>query len=382
MNSKFDLLTVRESLENIFSYLRKTARKNLSLVIVCLIQSESCQTPHIIRKMCQILGTKYETNQMKLLRFFDSTEFMVDDKLWRCYIKMIFQLLIERNYLKNGSQIAINVDFTTITDRFLILSASIPFFGRGIPLYFSMRNYPQKKRQINQALMERAFLRELWRLLPHENYTYVIVADRGFGNVRWMKDCLKFGFDYIVRTKENKYFQKVDEKGSKQKIKEVESATGGFPRIQLQSEEFETRLVISELDESKERWSIFTSLENRSYTEIVKLYGKRFTIEKMFQDQKSSGFQVEKLKISGYGSFKRALFCIYVAQGILMFVGDWLKKEAVEIQKKVCITRRDDISIFQISRRAIIEFTNETIQHLEHLLSIFISPSNQLIDSS
>jgi len=328
-----DLIEIRSSLENIFSHLRKTARENLSLVITALVQSESCQTPSIINKMSQMLGTNYKANEMKLQRFLSSDEFRVDEVLWREHVKMVMKLLQERNYIKQGSQIAINVDFTTKKDKFLILSAGISFEGRAIPIYFSLRRYPKKKNQIDQVLMETAFLRELSKLLPHENYSYTIVADRGFGNVRFMKDCLDFKFNYIVRTTENKKFQIIDEQ-KKQKIKDVKTCNQDFSRVKLETEEFETRLLISHKEEHENRWSIFTNLENNTFDEIVKQYGKRFTIEKMFQDEKSSGFNIEISKINSYSRFKRLLFCTYVSQAIRMFVGDWIKKEAVEIQKK------------------------------------------------
>lgn len=334
MNILSELDSIRNSLHNVFSNLRKTARENLSLVIACLVQSESCQTPNIITKMAKYLGTSYKTNEVKLQRFLDSKEFMVDNKLFRCYIKMVLKLFEEREYTKKGSQIAINIDFTTKKDKFLILVASIPFFGRGIPIYFSLRCYPIKKDMLDQVKMERAFLRELQRLLPHEQYKFVIVADRGFGNIRFMKDCIKFGFDYIVRTTENKYFRIDNEESHKQKIKDVKGNNHDYEKIRLETEKFETRLIMSMKEGAKERWSIFTSLRKSTFDEITKQYGDRFKIEKMFQDEKSSGFKIEQLKIKSYSRFKRLLFCIFVAQTLTMFVGDWIEGGENEIRKK------------------------------------------------
>ena len=94
------------------------------------------------------------------------------------------------------------LDFTSSTDNFVILSASIPFQGRAIPLYFSMRNYPKKKNSMNQKKMEEAFIKELKHLLSNR-YNYVIVADRGFGNARFASLCESNGFSYILRTKDN-----------------------------------------------------------------------------------------------------------------------------------------------------------------------------------
>jgi hypothetical protein len=125
--------------------------------------------------------------------------FQIDDNLWRIHTSLIFDLLRERGFLNEGKKIAINVDFTSSTDDFSILSASIPFQGRAIPLYFSIRNYPQKKNSLNQKKMEEAFIKELSHLLSNK-YSYVIVADRGFGNGRFVNLCESNGFSYILRT--------------------------------------------------------------------------------------------------------------------------------------------------------------------------------------
>ena len=115
---------------------------------------------------------------------------------------MVFQLLKERNHINDGQQIPLIIDYTTHTDKFLILSVAIPFAGRAIPVYCSMRVYPKKAGKINQVKMERAFLKALNSMLPRK-YKYVLVADRGFGNSRFIKDCTDLGFDYLVRIRED-----------------------------------------------------------------------------------------------------------------------------------------------------------------------------------
>ena len=65
-----------------------------------------------------------------------------------------------------------------------------------------MRNYPRKKNSHNQKKMEEAFIKELSHLLSNK-YSYVIVADRGFGNGRFVDICTSNGFSYILRTKDN-----------------------------------------------------------------------------------------------------------------------------------------------------------------------------------
>ncbi|OQW91727.1 MAG: hypothetical protein BWK79_16275 [Beggiatoa sp. IS2] len=50
--------------------------------------------------------------------------------------------------------------------------------------------------------MELAFMRSLRHHLSNQ-YNYIILADRGFGNERLIKRCESEGFDYIIRLEPN-----------------------------------------------------------------------------------------------------------------------------------------------------------------------------------
>jgi len=56
---------------------------------------------------------------------------------FRNLINIIFKLLKKRGFLDDLEYLPINIDFTSERDNFLILSASIPFFGRVLPIFFS-----------------------------------------------------------------------------------------------------------------------------------------------------------------------------------------------------------------------------------------------------
>ena len=184
-----NLEKIKLTWNKLFSNVRKTVCDNLFLVVMSLLQSQNCQLPQITHQMCKMNGNSFHANDVKLGRFLNSPAFKINDTIWRSVVKLVIQLLRERDYLKSAQLIPINVDFTTKKDEFLILFASIPFMGRAIPLYFSMRRYPQKKGTSDQKKQEKAFMKELKHLLP-KGYTYVIVADRGFGNTRFIELCL------------------------------------------------------------------------------------------------------------------------------------------------------------------------------------------------
>ncbi|MDR2074884.1 MAG: hypothetical protein LBP31_01540, partial [Holosporales bacterium] len=75
---------------------------------------------------------------------------------------VIFNFLTEQNGLRAGDNIEINVDYTTINDDFLILAASVNVGNeKSVLLYFTMRNYPKRKNQMDYKKMESSFFKGL-----------------------------------------------------------------------------------------------------------------------------------------------------------------------------------------------------------------------------
>ena len=178
--------------------------------------------------------------------------------------------------------------------------------------------------------MEKAFLRELKEKLPRK-YQYLILADRGFGNIRFLENCLEQGFDYLLRASKSRNIEIQESKQKLESIKENKDY-----RLVKIKDQTETRLVTSFVGEEK-GWYLFTSLSKESWQELVEYYKTRFQIEKMFQDEKSSGFELEKSKIQKYGKFKKLLYCVYIAQVLTIFIGDWIEDNCDQIKKKYAI---------------------------------------------
>lgn len=330
MNTIRNLEEAQLLLQNRFLKQRKSVRKNIALSTLALIKSESCSLPEIGISMSSINNCTAASNELRISRFLQSKEFQIDDSLWRNHTSIIFDLLSERGFLENNKTIAINVDFTSSTDVFSILSASIPFEGRALPLYFSIRNYPKKKGSFNQIKMEESFIKELRHLLSSK-YKFVIVADRGFGNQRFAALCEAQGFSYILRIKENVKILE-DEFSEVKKLKDFSDADFYFKDAIIVAWNKKVRLLKTSKD--KHSWHIVTNLNEAKFHEIIKQYSHRFKCEKMFQDQKSSGFNIEKSKIKKQDRFKKVLYLVSLAQVLMMFIGDYINDNADEIKKK------------------------------------------------
>jgi hypothetical protein len=308
-----------------FSGFGKVFLKNLSSIIPALMNSECAGVAAIARNLSQKNGQTFRANEKRVNRFLQDENFQIDDALWRRYVNLLFDSLTERGLLKIGDNILIRVDYTTDTDDFLILEASIDFGGRSVPLYFSMRSYPKRKGQSDQKKMESAFMKELRHILS-KKYSYTIVADRGFGNDRFAHLCQKCGFDYVLRICEN---LNITIDGNSLNLKNF---CGTNSKIKAHVLAWNKDVNFEIRTEKKSSWFLFSSLSpERNFSEI---YKKRFSIEKCFQDQKSSGFNMEKTKIRKYDRFKRLYFSICLAQLFVVMVGEYITNKNHPLKKR------------------------------------------------
>jgi hypothetical protein len=254
---------------------------------------------------------------MAIYRLLKDNTFQVDDSFWRNHINMIFDNLVEKQGLRPGDNIQINVDYTTINDDFLILAASINIAEeKDIMLYFTMRNYPKRKNQMNQKKMELAFFKGLKHVLS-KKYSYTIVADCGFGNIRIMQICENLGLNYVLRINEDLRLEMEDGR-----VLNLKDFNGLNTRFRAKSVAWGEEKNLEVKTANGNTWYLVTSLENQ---EVTWMYESRFKIEKLFQDLKSSGFNIEDTKIRKYDRMKRLTCLACISHALLVFLGAFIK---------------------------------------------------------
>jgi len=189
--------------------------------------------------------------------------------------------------------------------------------------------------------MELAFIRALKHNLSNQ-YHYIILADRGFGNDRFIKLCESVGFDYLIRLEPN---LKVNYKGQ----------TGIMSNLLKQNGKYEVAIlawnktvILFRNQHQGQVWFIVTKLAEIAQPEGIERYTKRFCIEKFFQDLKSSGFDLEQTKIRKYARLlrqgsgstssptaqvKRLFFLCCLAYSFLVLLGDLIEKKHPNLKK-------------------------------------------------
>ncbi|MDR0968012.1 MAG: transposase, partial [Holosporaceae bacterium] len=176
----------------------------------------------------------------------------------------------------------------------------------------------------DQKKHESSFIRALRHLLP-KKYSYTIVSDRGFGNDRFAELCADKGFDYVLRVNENlnvrigdKVCNLSDFKGKNEKFSAYVFAWEKEVEFEVHTENESTRFLMASKPDISGR----------------EIYKKRFSIEKCFQDQKSSGFNIEKCKIRKYDRFKRLYFAMCLAQLFVVMIGEYIENENHPLKKR------------------------------------------------
>jgi len=317
--------------KNNFARIDKFVSKGVLQIVEAMMRCSSSNTSDIIRELSLLNGNSFKSNDMWLYRFFSNKKFQIDDNFWRCYIKSIFQILSEQEEIKKDEKVVVNIDFTSDRDDFLILCASLMLGDNAIPIYFSMRKYPKQKNQYDQKKMELAFIRALRHILS-DSYQYILVADRGFGNDRFIQNCLDNGFDFMIRLEPNMRIKIKENQGIAEKV----LTEDGVYSCHIESWKKAYKIIRHSKDAKV--WYLITNLCSGSSSQYAEVYAKRFRIEKLFQNLKSSGFEIEKSKIKKYDRFKRILFLSCFAHSILVLLGKFINEKIPEIKKKLPIS--------------------------------------------
>ena len=195
--------------------------------------------------------------------------------------------------------------------------------GRATPLLWKTVVTSELKGWRNEH--EDVLLERLRQVLP-EGVRVKVLADRGFGDqalYELLKDQL--GFDFVVRFRG--IVKVADEHGVTKTAAEWVPENGRARLLRkalVTSSRREVGAVVCvKARGMKEPWCLATSLVDCTGAEVVKLYGKRFTIEESFRDLKNLrfGMGLSDTRISSTGRRDRILLVGTIATALFTLLG-------------------------------------------------------------
>jgi len=312
-NTMFDPSKILSWLEENVQPMRRSRMKTLASIVAGAVQMKGIGVLALGRAMAGEVAAKHCIK--RVWRFLRN-----DDVEQQALSAGLFGFLRP----KTGRTIVL-ADWTDITP-FQQLVFSLPRDGRALPfLCITIRKSEHKGEQEGAMVAaEQRALDELERMCP-QGLEVVLIADRGFGNTRWLEDIRKRGWHFVQRLS---CIHNVNVASHIGTLKELGIRRGRRPRdwgmgsIDL-CEWGPARLVTVFERDAQEAWYLLTSLEVEHPAEIVRFYKRRMWTEAMFRDLKNRdwGLGLEQVRLSEPERHDRHFYIIAIAYMMLMAFG-------------------------------------------------------------
>ena len=241
------------------------------------------------------------------------------------------------------------------TDRknFQQLVLAFPRNGRALPFYWSTveKGDGSGKHDGLMVEAEEMALDALARLCGL-TITPIIIADRGFGNTRWLEDIQKRGWFFVQRLACN---HNVDTEQYIGSLSELGIRRGWRPRDwgwgTMGEKQWGPIGLVSVCErDAKEPWYLATNLPYHSPEQIVAFYKRRMWIEAMFRDLKNRewGLGMDKVVLTKAFRLDRHLLVLVLAYVLLCASGAAAETEGLGDELKANTVAERVLSLARI----------------------------------
>jgi hypothetical protein len=222
------------------------------------------------------------------------------------------------------SEILVALDWTEFDrdDQSTIALHMLTSHGRATPLLW--KTVVKSELAGWRNAHEDSLLNRLREVLP-EGVQVTVLADRGFGDAKLYELMRQLRFDYIIRFRENIAVE--DQHGESRPAAEWLTPSGRAKMLREACVTAELHpvpaVVCVRAKGMKDAWCLATSRDDLNASAIIKLYGRRFTIEESFRDQKDLhfGMGLSQIRISKPERRDRLLLISGLAIALLTMLG-------------------------------------------------------------
>src|SRR5690606_17060751 len=176
-----------------------------------------------------------------------------------------------------------------------------------------------------------------------------LLADRGFGDINFYRYLEELGWGYVIRFREG---INVTYNSEKKPAKDWLHASGRARKLAYASVTDDGHLVssvvVTRSKKMKDAWCLASNLEDASATQIVRLYGRRFTIEETFRDTKDIhfGMGLSATHIKSLARRERILFLGALAHVLLTLLGEAGERAGYERMLKANTSKKRALSLY------------------------------------
>jgi len=221
-------------------------------------------------------------------------------------------------------EILVALDWTEFDadDHSVLCAYVVTTHGRATPLCWKTHT---KSKLTNGARTEAEYelIERLSDALP-EGLSVTLLADRGFGNQVLYQVLELLGWNYVIRFRK---IVAVEHEGTTKAAGEWLPPSGRATKLRAarvtQDRTEVGAVVVVKATGMKEMWCLATNRGEQTAAAIVKLYGRRFTIEETFRDQKDLrfGMGLRETRIRNPARRDRLLMLLALSQALLTLLG-------------------------------------------------------------
>lgn len=219
--------------------------------------------------------------------------------------------------------------------------------GRALPLVWETHRKDKLKNR--RTALELGLIERLATIISPE-IQVIVLADRGFGYQDFVKKLHQLGLDFVLRIRKNTWIR--NEKGERRRAGEWLHPSGRARMIQdvrITADETEVNAFVAVRSKAmKEGWFLVSSLSGHNSTTMIKLYGKRFSIEETFRDTKDDrfGLGLRATRIGQPLRRDRLLLICALAYIFIVTLGQAGEDAGVDGFLKVNTSKKRQLSLF------------------------------------
>jgi hypothetical protein len=219
--------------------------------------------------------------------------------------------------------------------------------GRATPLLW--QSVEKSDLEGKRNAHEDRILEQLAACMP-EGVRVTVLADRGFGDQKRYEHLRGLRFEYIIRFREN--ITVSDPWGTSKPASEWLAKSGRATRVKdaAVTQDFYVlpAVVVVHDRKMKESWCLATRRSDLGASDVVKLYGRRFTIEETFRDTKDIhfGMGLKATPIKSAERRDRLLLLAALAHALLTLLGAAGERCGLDRRLKTNTSKKRQMSLY------------------------------------
>lgn len=222
------------------------------------------------------------------------------------------------------TELIVALDWTEFDDddHVTLAAYAVTRHGRATPLIW--KTYKKSDLEGHRTQWEHDLVEQLHGGIS-PNVGIILLADRGFGDQKLYALLTLLGWDFAIRFRGGIL---VENAAGETRTAGEWVASGGRALMMRGAKVTADKagvpaVVLVHARNMKEPWCIATSLSGKTASEVVKLYGRRFTIEETFRDTKDIrfGLGLKATHIGRTDRRDRLLFLFAMAHALLTLLG-------------------------------------------------------------